>query len=64
MVRVITQLLIGMMLFFGVVTIAPRLAFHLKGGNIARSLYFLVICFTMLFFSVLSFYFAYSGLTE
>lgn len=64
MVRVITQILIGLMLLFGALNLARRVIFHFRSKDIPKGLYFLVLSATALFFSLLAFYFAYSGLTE
>ena len=64
MVRVITQILIGLMLIFGVITLGYRVFFYIAKGNILRALYFLLPCSIALFFAVLAFYYAYSGIME
>jgi hypothetical protein len=64
MVRVITQILIGLMLFFGALNLARRILFHFHAKNVPKALYFLLLFAGALFFSVLAFYYAYSGLTE
>jgi hypothetical protein len=64
MVRVITQIMIGLMLFFGGLNLAYRFLLYFRIKNIARALYFLLLSAGALFFAVLAFYYAYSGLTE
>ncbi len=64
MVRIITQVLIGLMLLFGSLNLACRVLKYLQMKNIPKALYFLLICAGALFFAVLAFYYAYSGLTE
>ncbi|MCL5024248.1 MAG: hypothetical protein M1497_12970 [Nitrospirae bacterium] len=64
MMRIVTQVLIGLMLLFGAVNLAPRVAFHFRSGNGLRSLLFLVLALVSLFFSVMAFYFAYVGIRE
>jgi len=64
MVRVITQILIGLMLVFGVITLGYRVLFYISKGKILRALYFLLPCSIALFFAVLAFYYAYSGIIE
>ena len=59
MVRATAQILIGLMLLFGVITLAPRFFFHVRTKNIPRALYLFVMCLIMLFFAVLSFHYAY-----
>jgi hypothetical protein len=62
--RIITQILIGLMLFFGVLTLAPRAIFHFRRGDVLRGLYFLLFVAVALFFAVMAFYFAYGGIKE
>jgi len=52
------------MLFFGVITLAPRAIVHFRTGNTLRALYFVLLVALTLFFSVLAFYFAYGGIKE
>jgi len=59
MVRATAQILIGVMLLFGVVTLAPRFFYHLRQKNFPRALSLFVMCLLMLFFAVLSFHYAY-----
>lgn len=58
MIRTVTQILMGFMLLFGTLTLAPRVAFHFKNRNTGRMLYLLMVCLMCLFFSVMSFYYA------
>jgi hypothetical protein len=44
MVRVVTQILIGLMLVFGVITLGYRVLFYIAKGNILRAIYFLLPC--------------------
>lgn len=62
--RIITQVLIGLMLFFGVLTLAPKVIFYLRRGEVLRALSFFLLVAVALFFSVMAFYFAYGGLRE
>ncbi|MCL5422293.1 MAG: hypothetical protein M1461_07470 [Nitrospirae bacterium] len=62
--RIITQILIGLMLSFGVITLFPRAIFHFRRGDTLRALYFLLLVAVTLFFSVMAFYFAYGGIKE
>ena len=64
MVRIITQILIGLMLFFGGLNLAFRVLRCIRMKNLPKALYFLLLCAGALFFAVLAFYYAYSGLTE
>jgi hypothetical protein len=63
MVRVITQVMIGLMLFFGALNLAYRVLLYFRMKNLPKALYFLLLCAGALFFGVLAFYYAYSGLT-
>lgn len=58
-VRVITQLLLGLMLFFGTVTLTPRLLFHARRRNIPRALYLLFLWLLSLACALGAFYYAY-----
>jgi hypothetical protein len=64
MVRIFTQILIGLMLMFGVITLGYRVLFYFAKGDILRALYFLLPCSIALFFAVLAFFYAYSGIAE
>jgi hypothetical protein len=64
MVRIVTQILMGLMLLFGTVTLTPKLLFHFRNKNMPRALYFLLIWLMSLAFSSAAFYYAYVGLTE
>jgi len=64
MVRIVTQILIGLMLLFGAFTLAPKMLFHFKNKNMPRALYFLFLWLISLSFSIAAFYYAYAGLTE
>ncbi len=64
MVRAAAQVLIGFMLSFGVITLAPRVIFHMRKKNAPRALYLSVVCLIMLFFAVLSFHYTYTAITE
>jgi hypothetical protein len=62
--RIITQMMIGLMLMFGVLTLAPRAVFHLRQRQLVKALCFLMLVLVALFFSLMAFYFAYAGLKE
>ncbi|MEW6740334.1 MAG: hypothetical protein ACOYU2_08765 [Nitrospirota bacterium] len=64
MVRIVTQILMGLMLLFGTVTLTPKMLFHFKNKNMPRALYFLLVWLISLSFSIAAFYYAYAGLTE
>lgn len=64
MVRIVTQILMGLMLLFGVVTLTPKMLFHFKNKNILRALYFLLVWLVSLSFSAAAFYYAYAGFID
>lgn len=64
MVRVVTQILIGLMLLFGALNLARKAISSIASGNIPKGLYFLLLFGVAVFFSILAFYYAYSGMTE
>jgi hypothetical protein len=59
MTRIVTQILMGLMLLFGTVTLTPRLLFHLKNGNKTKALYLLLLWALSLFFALAAFYYAF-----
>ncbi|MEW5746706.1 MAG: hypothetical protein AB1805_14855 [Nitrospirota bacterium] len=58
MVRIATQLLMGLMLLFGTVTLTPRLFFHLRQKNRGRALYLFLLWILSLAFGLAAFYYA------
>ncbi|MEW6118248.1 MAG: hypothetical protein AB1553_15320 [Nitrospirota bacterium] len=62
MTRIITQILMGLMLLFGTVTLTPRLLFHFRSGNKTRALYLLLLWVLSLFFALAAFYYAFIGI--
>lgn len=64
MVRVVTQILIGLMIFFGAVNLAIRAMYYFRQKNLTKTLLFLSLSAVALFIAVLAFYYAYSGLSE
>lgn len=64
MLRIITQILIGLMLTFGALTLAPRAVFHLRKRDVVKGLCFLLLVSVIVFFSLMAFYFAYAGIKE
>ncbi len=64
MVRVITQILIGLMLLFGALNLARRALFHFRSKKVLKALCFSLLFAAALFFSILAFYYAYSGVME
>ncbi|GER94193.1 hypothetical protein A45J_1953 [hot springs metagenome] len=59
MIRIVTQILMGLILMFGVITLTPKMLFHFRNKNISRALYFLLIWLISLSFSIAAFYYAY-----
>lgn len=59
MVRIAAQILIGLMLLFGVITLTPKLLFHARNKNIPRAVYFLFIWLISFMLALASFYYAY-----
>jgi hypothetical protein len=59
MIRTVTQILLGLMLLFGVLTLMPKMLFHYRNRNIIRAVYFLFLCLISALFSLASFYYAY-----
>ena len=64
MIRIVTQILIGLMLFFGVVTFYPRLMYSIRTRNVSKSLYFLLLWSVFVFFSVAAFYYAFLEIAQ
>ncbi|MBI5100852.1 MAG: hypothetical protein HZB33_03290 [Nitrospirae bacterium] len=59
MVRMITQILAGLMLFFGAVTLFPKSYFEFKAGRKAKGIKYIVLGALASFFSVMAFGMAY-----
>lgn len=64
MVRMITQILVGLMLFFGVMTLVPKAIIEYKTGRKGKSVLSALLAFLALFFSCMAFYYAYLLLKE
>ncbi len=62
MFRIISQVLIGLMLVFGALTLAPRALFYIGRRDMLRSFYFLFLIAVAFFFAVVAFFFAYDGI--
>jgi hypothetical protein len=58
MVRMITQVLAGLMLLFGAATLFPKAYFEYKRRRPKSALYFILGLFS-LFFSIMAFVYAY-----
>lgn len=59
MVRIITQILVGLMLLFGAVTLVPKAYIEFKAGKFGKSILSLSLACIALFFSCMAFYYAY-----
>jgi hypothetical protein len=59
MVRIITQVLIGLMLFFGVITLLPKACIEFKARRPARGLLYALLGLLALYFSSMAFVYAY-----
>ena len=59
MVRIITQIMVGLMLFFGVATLFPKAYFEFRRGGKKKGVLYFVLGGLTLFFSFMSFYYAY-----
>ncbi len=59
MARIITQILVGLMLLFGAVTLFPKAYFEFRRGQFRKSILSLFLACVALFFSCMAFYYAY-----
>ena len=59
MARIITQILIGLMLLFGAVTLVPKAYFEFRRGQPRKGIVSVLLAFAALFFSGMAFYYAY-----
>lgn len=59
MVRMITQLLVGLMLFFGVATLFPKAYLDFRAHRVGQAIKYAILGLLALFFSGMSFYYAY-----
>lgn len=64
MVRMFTQLLIGLMLLFGVMSLVPKAIIEYRAGKKGKSVMSGVLAVLALFFSCMAFYYAYLILRE
>ncbi len=64
MVRVITQVLAGLMLLFGAATLFPKAYLEYRGRNIRKSILYFFLGFCALFFSIMAFVYAYLILSK
>ena len=59
MARIITQILVGLMLLFGTVTLLPKAYIEFRAGKFGKSILSLFLACVALFFSCMAFYYAY-----
>jgi hypothetical protein len=59
MARIITQILVGLMLLFGAVTLVPKAYFEFRAGKVGKAILSLFLASLALFFSGMAFYYAY-----
>jgi len=59
MIRMITQILAGLMLLFGAATLFPKSYFEFKAKKTRKSIVSFVLGTLSLFFSIMAFYYAY-----
>ena len=59
MVRAITQLLVGLMLFFGVLTLFPKAYIEFRNGRTGKGVLSVLLGLCALFFSWMAFYYAW-----
>jgi hypothetical protein len=61
LVRIITQLLVGLMLFFGVLTLFPKAYLEFRANRAGKAAKYILLGLLALFFSAMSFLYAYLG---
>lgn len=59
MVRIITQILVGIMLVFGTITLVPKAYLEFKSKRTAKGIMYSVLAALALYFSSMAFYYAY-----
>jgi hypothetical protein len=59
MARIVTQILVGLMLLFGFVTLVPKAYFEFRAGKARKGLVSVCLSLLALFFSGMAFYYAY-----
>ncbi len=64
MVRIVTQILAGLMLLFGAATLFPKSYIEYKAKRKGKSLLYFVLGVAAFFFSVMAFMYAYLILKE
>ncbi len=64
MVRMITQILAGLMLLFGAATLFPKAYFEYRAKRTGKSALYFLLGVLALFFSIMAFVYAYLILKE
>jgi len=59
MVRMITQILAGLMLLFGAATLFPKAYIEYRARNLRKSILYFFLGFCALFFAIMAFVYAY-----
>ncbi len=59
MARVITQILVGLMLLFGALTLLPKAYFEFRAGKQGKGIVSILLGLAAAFFSSMAFYYAY-----
>jgi hypothetical protein len=59
MVRVITQVLVGLMLLFGAASLFPKAYFEFKAKKTSKAVMSAALAILALFFSLMAFYYAF-----
>lgn len=64
MIRIVTQVLVGLMLLFATATLVPRAIIYLKFGRKRKGVLYIFLGVLATVFAVMSFGYAYSILTR
>ncbi len=59
MVRIITQILVGLMLLFGSLTLLPKALIEFRTKRPGKGVLYIVLGLMAIFFSSMAFYYAY-----
>ncbi len=64
MTRAVTQIVLGLMLLFGMATLIPNGILHIRLKNTAKGIMYIIMGVISAFFSLLAFGYAYTLLNE
>lgn len=64
MVRIATQILAGIMLIFGFMTLLPKAYIEFKARRTGKGVLYAILAILALYFSVLAFLLAYDGMQK